>query len=339
MRCGDCTAQQTNYNTRMVARHLPKAELHCHLDGVIDPPMLREMRRRGYPLLVEPETLQAAYPVRTFEEFIQWFKVGNASEGDVDNYRPVLEVQLERLKAQNVVYAEFMLGTSEIRHVDEGELLDKFRAFRAYINELEAGQIQVEFSVALHRGRSPEFFEKVVERIIRLRQADILFGVALAGWPEATVEPFGPMLARLRAEGMGIEIHAGEWAGPEAVWDALKFGAPHRIGHGVHLFHDPRLVEVFQERQIHIEFCPTSNLKTGSLARLEEHPAAQAKALGLNFSVNTDDPGPFENSLTGECALLADQFGFDAADFQRMFANSLRARFAPELRYWRETKR
>jgi len=312
--------------------HLPKAELHCHLDGVIDPPMLREMQRRGDPLPLTPEVLEAAYPVRTFDEFIHWFQVAEAIEGKLDNFKPVLALQIERLKAQNVVYAEFLIGTSELRYGDTGELLEKFGAFREYVTELEAGQIQVEFLVAFWRGRPAEVLEPVAERVIRLREAGLLFGVGLAGWPEVSIKPLSKMLARLHVAGVGIEIHAGEWAGPESVWDALEFGFPNRIGHGVRLFQDPKLVEIFQERQIHIEFCPTSNLKTGSIARIEDHPAARAKALRLNFSINTDDPGPFENSLESEFALLAEKFGFDEADFRRVFENSLAARFAPELR-------
>ena len=138
--------------------------------------------------------------------------------------------------------------------------------------------------------------------------------------------------ARLREAGLGIEIHAGEWCGPESVWDALKHGRPDRIGHGVSLFQDAKLLDLVQERNIHIEMCPTSNLKTGSISRIEEHPIGRARELGLNFSINTDDPGPFECSMLSEYELLADVFGFDEGDFQSVYANSLQARFQSELR-------
>jgi adenosine deaminase len=74
--------------------------------------------------------------------------------------------------------------------------------------------------------------------------------------------------------------------------------------------------------------CPTSNLKTGSVARIEDHPIRQARDLDLNFSINTDDPGPFLNSLTSEYQLLVDTFGFDEADFRRVYENTLKARFS-----------
>ena len=108
---------------------------------------------------------------------------------------------------------------------------------------------------------------------------------------------------------------------------ALEHGYPDRIGHGVSLFQDPALVELFRERQIHVEMCPTSNIKTGSVARTEEHPIRRARDLGLNFSINTDDPGPFLNSLMSEYQLLAGVFGFDEADFQQIYENTLKSRF------------
>jgi adenosine deaminase len=140
-------------------------------------------------------------------------------------------------------------------------------------------------------------------------------------------------LARLREAGVGIEIHAGEWAGPESVWDALENGFPNRIGHGVALFQDPRLVERFQRDRIHVEMCLTSNVKTGSVERIENHPVRQARELSLSFSVSTDDPGPFACSMESEYELLAGQFGFQEHDFEVMTENALNARFQPQLRY------
>jgi len=225
-----------------------------------------------------------------------------------------------------------MLGTSELPR-DEGRLIEEFRAFREYVTGLEDGQIQVEFLVGVRRSTPPERFDWVADRVMRLRQANLLFGVALAGWPESPILAFGRTLARLHEAGVGIEIHAGEWDGPESVWDALEHGSPDRIGHGVALFQDPRLIERFQRDRIHIEMCPTSNLKTGSVERFEDHPIRLARDLGLNFSLNTDDPGPFENSLESEYELLAETFGFQERDFERVAENALQARFQPELRY------
>jgi len=313
-------------------QHIPKVELHCHVDGIVDPPMLREIEARGISFPITAEALQAAYPVRNFDEFIKWFGMAEPIEEDTQHFKPILAAHIGRLIAQNVIYAEIMLGTSELPR-DDGKLIEEFGKFREYVTGLEGGKIQVEFLVAVARNRPPEALEKLADRVIRLRAANLVFGIALAGWPEVPIKPLSKTLARLHEAGVGIEIHAGEWAGPESVWDALENGFPNRIGHGVAVFQDPRLVERFQHDRIHIEMCPTSNVKTGSVARIEDHPVRRALELGLSFSVSTDDPGPFECSMESEYELLAGQFGFQERDFEVMTENALNARFQPLLRY------
>ena len=310
---------------------LRKAELHCHLDGIVDPAILRELLVRGHKPGLALEDLAAATPVRSFEAFVRWFGVTKPLEGLVDNFLPILDLHIQRLIAQNVVYTEIMIGSSEIPR-DTGRLIDQFSEFRKAVNWLERGKIQVEFLVALGRGVPVERFDELADRIILLRKANMLFGVALAGWPETPIRPLSRVLARLHDAGLGIEIHAGDWAGPESVWDALEYGFPDRSGHGVALFQDPWLVERFQKDQVHIEMCPVSNLKTGSVLSIQDHPVHLARDRGLNYSINTDDPGPFENSMNAEYQLLLDTFGFTEADFAKIFKNTLAARFQPQLR-------
>jgi adenosine deaminase len=111
------------------------------------------------------------------------------------------------------------------------------------------------------------------------------------------------------------------------VWEALEHASPDRIGHGLAVFRDERLAELCRERQIHIEMCPTSNLRTGAIARLEEHPLRRAFDAGFNVSLGSDDPGAFECTLESEYALAADVFGFSLAELERLTANALRSRF------------
>jgi adenosine deaminase len=312
---------------------LPKVELHCHLDGIMDPPMLREIERRGVQLPVSSETLEAAYPIQSCEGFFNWGRAIRPLEGELERLKPFLAVHLERLKSQEVVYTEIMIASSEIPR-DRQELVGKVQEFRTWVDQQEDGVIQVEFLACFNRNRTPEFVEELADRVLMLYEAGLFVGAALAG-PERDhpVKPFRKTFARLREAGLGIEIHAGEWCGPESVWDALEHGLPDRIGHGVALFEDPRLVRRFQEQQIHIEICPTSNVRTSSVRCIEDHPVRLAKDLGLNFGINTDDPGAFQCSMTSEYQLLAETFGFDGGDFEKIRGNSLKARFQPALRF------
>ncbi len=307
---------------------LPKAELHCHLDGVLSPAMARAIRRGDPAYPIAPEDFAPYYPIKDIESFFHWWRALDPINGQLAFFYPILAQHIAALKAQNVRYAEMMIASS-LAPRDIAAAVDAFISLRAWTDQCAAGDSDVAFLIAFGRNKTPEAAAEVAERVIALHEAGLIVGVALAG-PEAgnPVKPFEKTFARYHETGLGIEIHAGEWCGPESVWDALKHGYPNRIGHGVSLFLDPALVELFQERQIHIEMCPTSNVKTGSVARIEAHPIRQARDLGLNFSINTDDPGPFLNSLTSEYQLLTDTFGFDEADFQRIYANTLSARFS-----------
>ena len=311
---------------------LPKAELHCHLDGTLDRAMLREIRASDPTFPVDPAVFEGAYPVESYNQFWKWWPFIDPIEGDLGHFLPVLVHHIERLKAQNVVYAEIMIASGELDK-DPVKAVAGVQAFRDEIDRHEKGDIQVEFLVATGRNKPPERMAELEKLFLTLYQADLIVGIALAG-PEAgnPVRPFRRSLARFREAGLGIEIHAGEWCGPESVWDALEYGFPDRIGHGVSVFQEQRLIEVMRERDIHLEMCPTSNLKTGSVEAMENHPIQQARDLGLNFGVNTDDPGPFENSIQSEYELLARYCGFQMQDFEAMFHNAIRSRFQPKLR-------
>jgi adenosine deaminase len=311
---------------------LPKAELHCHLDGILDLSMLRALRERGVNLPVSEAQLATAYPVHDFGSFLGWFASQQPLAGKLALYKEILREYVERLRAQNAVYAEVMVASGELP-LDPGAALDAAADLRAYVNTLERGEIQVELLVAWGRNRPLERAQQIATRNIRLFEAGVIVGVALAGPEEGfPVAPLAPALARYHEAGVKIEIHAAEWCGPEAAWDAVEHGFPDRIGHGTHIFDDPRLVDLIAERRLHIEMCPTSNLHTGGIARIEDHPILRARERGLSVSVNTDDPGAFRCSLAGEYAVLAERFGFSLADLRDLTADALSARFAPTLR-------
>jgi len=179
-------------------------------------------------------------------------------------------------------------------------------------------------------GRTPKrsIFEEKVDKVVSLwRQGDIT-GLALAGDERACkVKDYADIFHSLANEGIPVEIHAGEWCGPESIWDALEYGHPRRIGHALSLFDDPGLPKHFQDNNIHIEFCPTSNLKVSGVQRLEDHPVFKAMDHGLNFSINTDDPGHFECTMNSEFKLLQTVRPFNEEMCRQVFRNSLGAAF------------
>jgi aminodeoxyfutalosine deaminase len=151
------------------------------------------------------------------------------------------------------------------------------------------------------------------------------------------VKAFNASLTHLpvcETPGWGSKFTRGEHSGPESVADAVRFGRPNRLGHGLATFRDPALVDSIKSAGIHIEFCLTSNVCTEAISDLTLHPVPHALELGVSFSINTDDPGAFQCSVASEHQLLAAKFGFSADDFRTISYNSLAARFQPELRYF-----
>lgn len=152
---------------RMSEAAVPKVELHCHLDGIVDPAMLRELARQGHELPVELETVEAAYPVQGMAEFFRWFKTTVNLTGDFDRNRLIMGLHIERLKSQGVVYAEIMMSSGDVSY-DRSQAIEEVTDFREWLNEQEAGEIQVELLVHFLRNFPLERIPAIVDKLIPL---------------------------------------------------------------------------------------------------------------------------------------------------------------------------
>jgi adenosine deaminase len=312
----------------------PKVELHCHLLGVISPDLLARVRANDGSILVEPQALSAAYPVRGLDGFRRFVEILRPyHSAPPEAMRPILAAHIENLKAQGVVYTEVMISPAMFPAAADG-LLAGFYQWRAWCAEMERGRIQVEFLMVVPRSLAPEVLERDTANFIELGRRGLIAGVALAG-PEdgESIGRFETAFRRWRDAGLGIEVHAGEHSGCESVWDALRHCRPDRLGHALSAFQDPELIDYVRSNNVHVEFCPTSNLATGAIESIERHPVSAARRSGLSFSLNTDDPGAFGCSLDSEHQLAARVFDFTPDDFSLLFRRSLSARFARKLRH------
>jgi aminodeoxyfutalosine deaminase len=318
----------------MTWREQAKIEIHCHLLGIIEPPLLAHIRANGGTILVDPDALQAVYPVTNRARFERWLQILKPYQAQCfELMRPILAAHIRRLVDQNVVYTEIMLSPSIFPQVRQ-QMLTALHQWHEWTLEMEQGKVQVEYLMVIPRSLAPTILERDAQTILDLHRANLIVGVALVGMETGeSLQRFSRCFARWRDAGVGIEIHAGEHSGPESVDDALKYGRPHRIGHCLSAFHDPALVESIRNARVHIEFCPTSNLRTGAVTHLEQHPIQQARQLSLSFGINTDNPGAFGCSMASEHQLVANTFGFSVSEFRAIFCNSLAARFQPKLRY------
>lgn len=330
-------------NSRSFIAALPKCELHLHLEGSVDPETLAELsRRHNTPLPTKNNRYRVAgsgdvlseadvrrlYSYKNFDGFMMAFKAATERLRDPEDYELITYRLMQKLAAQNVLHAEV--------YVSVGVVHWRGQQFEPVFEGLERGRIRGErdFGVSLLwifdavRHFGVEAAEKVFELAARLQPRNVV-GIGLGGIEkQGPAESFKHLYKKAAAQGLRLTAHAGETMGPESVWAALNIGAE-RIGHGLSAPRDPELVEVLAQKQVPIEVCISSNLRTGVCASLAEHPVKMMFENGLMITLNTDDPEMFQTSLRHEYELARQELGFSEDHLRELARNSFEASFLP----------
>ena len=306
---------------------LPKAELHLHLEGSIDPPTLLELRQR-HGKVSTPAEVDRLYQYADFTGFLMAFKDVTADLQSAEDYELITYRLMEKLKAENILHAEV--------YVSVGVCLWRKQDFGVVFQGLERGRIRGErdFGISLLwifdavRQFGAEKARQVVDLAIRHHGSSVVgFGIG-GDERQALPELFRDVYTYAADHGLRLTAHAGETAGPESIWGSLNLSAE-RIGHGLTAGKDPELIEELSKRQVPIEVCITSNLRTGCCASLTEHPVRNYFDHGLMITLNTDDPAMFGTSLNREFALAQEAFGFTDEHLRELARNSFEASFLP----------
>jgi aminodeoxyfutalosine deaminase len=308
-------------------RQLPKAELHLHLEGAVEPATLLELRRQHGEQATLAET-EFLYRYTDFGSFLMAFKEVSAHLRGPDDYELVTYRLMQQLKEENVLHAEV--------YVAVGVCLYRKQDFAAIFEGLERGRARGarDFGVSLlwifdaTRHFGVEEAQKVFELAARYKNRHVV-GVGIGGDEvKAPPELFRSVYAYAQDHGLHLTAHAGETASPESIWGALNLHAE-RIGHGLTAAQDPDLVEELAYRQIPVEICVTSNLRTGVCKSAAEHPVKNYFDQGLMVTLNTDDPALFGTSLAREYQFAQDTFGFTEEHLRELARNSFEASFLP----------
>jgi adenosine deaminase len=316
-------------NLEDFARRMPKAELHVHLEGSIRPATLLQLaKRNAFELPVQDiDSLQEFYRFRDFDHFIDVYVTITRCLQSADDYRLIAYEFGADCARQNIRYAEVTF--SIFTNVKYARL--PWQTILESINQGRA-QAQAEFGVDWRWvfdivRDDPGTQDQVVE-IALAAQKDGVVALGLGGSetgfpPEIFVHSF----ERARAGGLHSVPHAGEIAGPESVWSALRLLHAERIGHGVRCIEDPDLMNYLREREITLELCPTSNVCLGVYPSYDAHPLRQLWDAGLSLTVNSDDPPLFNTDLNHEYTTLVEHFGFTADELEHISLNALQASF------------
>jgi aminodeoxyfutalosine deaminase len=313
---------------------LPKAELHLHLEGSIQPATVCALTARHGVVMTEEEVRQR-YAYRDFPEFIEAFKWVTSFLREPQDYALIAGDLAEHLLTQRVVYTEVTLSIG-VMLLRKQQPEANFEALLRATEPFESRGLRLRWIFDAARQFGADAAMDVVESAKRCNSnAIVAFGI---GGDELSVptEEFRPIYDRAGEIGLHKLMHAGEVGGPEKIREAIELLGVERIGHGIAAINNPGLMDLLAERKIPLEICPGSNMKTGALARqlrredvrIEDHPLPKLLRHGIPIVLSTDDPAMFHATLEQEYANAA-RMGLQENELARIVKMGFEHSFLP----------
>jgi adenosine deaminase len=324
----------------MNIKQIPKVELHFHLEGSIRLDTLWDISqvygpKFGLPTMTKEQARDyfcITEKVPTLTEFIQKFLNTQALLCSYEIMERIAFEACEDTFRNGVVLLEiryspdFVVDTFQVDHshmtmdgVHSAVLKGIERARQVY--DIQVGLIGI-----FDRSRDLPHAQIMLDFYKKHRNDFV--GIDVANDELYPLDPFAHCLRELKSLGLHLTIHAGEAGPPSNILQAIRLGAE-RIGHGIRILEDTKVIEFAKQHNVLLEVCPTSNSRTGVVQSYEAHPVRELLEKGLLISISTDDCGIFDSNIIEEYELLRDTFGFTMDEFQAMNLNALHASFLP----------
>ena len=314
-------------------RQLPKAELHLHIEGTLEPELMFSLStRNGVPLPYDSvDAIRAAYAFTNLQSFLDLYYAGATVLQTEQDFFDLTWAYLERAHADGVVHTEIFFDPQT--HTDRG------LAFEPVVSGIHHALQQAEQRWGLTSGLILCFLRHLSEAAAQetLQQAlpfrEWIIGVGLdsseVGHPP---EKFARVFAQAEAEGFRKVAHAGEEGPAEYIWSALDVLGVSRIDHGVRSEDDPALLKRLVEEQVPLTVCPCSNAKLGVVTDLREHNLRRLLEQGLCVTVNSDDPAYFGSYVAENYAAVAEALELSREQLAQLARNSFQASFLTEAK-------
>jgi aminodeoxyfutalosine deaminase len=300
-----------------MARMGPFAELHVHLEGSVQPETLREID----PSLTLEE-IAAATSYIDFAGFIQSYIWVNRRLQTPAHYAIAARHLFATLHSENVSYVEVTLSAGMMMWKGQ----DVAAIYEAVQREALCARLGVRWIFDAVRQFGADAAKPVFD-LAAERVHDGVVAIGLGGFEAgAPAADFAELYQRARDRGLHTVCHAGETTDAQNVWDAVAIGAE-RIGHGIRAIEDPPLMAHLREKNIPLEICITSNVRTGAVATLEDHPIRKLFDAGVPIVLNTDDPALFDCTLPSEYRLARERFGFSDEEMEVIARNGFQFSF------------
>lgn len=317
---------------------LPKIELHRHLEGAVRLNTLVEIAQqykielpaydpdglRSYVQITPDSPMDSAHFLSKFDLLRRFYY-------SQEVIQRVAREAVEDAFADNIKYMELRFtpkALSKLMNFPFDQVVDW--VCQAVNAAQQTYDIKVRLIVSMNRHEGIKEGERALQAALAHRSNGVV-GIDLAG-QEAGYPgtPFFTLFKTAQKAGLGITVHAGEWAGPGNIRDAILQMEAQRIGHGVRVVEDSTIVQLARERGTTFEVCPTSNLQSGAVASKQHHPLRDMADLGLKTTINTDDPAVSNITLSDEMLFSMQGLGLTLDEIKKATLNAARSAFLPE---------
>jgi len=317
--------------TKELIWSLPKAELHLHLEGTLEPEMMMQLAKRnnvslGYQSVAE---LRDAYVFTDLQSFLEIYYAGCSVLVQEEDFYDLTIAYLARARAQGVCHAEVFFDPQS--HTSRGVSFDTVvtgihRALEEYRARFQlSSRLILSFLRHLSEDDALETLEAATP---------FLPWITAVGLDSSEVgnppSKFARVFARAREKGLLAVAHAGEEGPPEYIWEALEILHASRIDHGVRCLEDAALVARLVARETTLTVCPLSNVQLHVFASLAGSNLAELIAQGLRVTINSDDPAYFGGYIGDNILAVAQAFELDRAQVVQLARNSLLGSFLSE---------
>ncbi len=302
---------------RAFLRRLPKTETHLHMEGALPWELLNALDPGRFAR--PPESWQDHYRFASFAAFeTALLEMACAWFTSPERYHEAAARVFRRLRdEENVRYVETSFASGMVEYLG----LDG-AAVAAAIKAAAPAGLEVRVFMGIHHDGYTERSAPFIEDSLNWEHLD---GLDLHGTETTPLEPWTAGLwARARAAGKHTKAHAGEFAGPEFVWQVVEELGVRRIQHGVRAVESPRLVRHLREIGAILDMCPISNVKLGVVPSMRDHPIRELFDAGLACTISTDDPISFGNTLSAEYTALYQELGFTLPELCKLAAHGFR---------------
>lgn len=322
---------------------LPKAELHIHIEGSLEPELMFTLAQRNQVVLpyASVDEIRAAYQFENLQSFLDLYYAGMAVLQTEQDFYDLTWAYLQRCAAQNVRHTEIFFDPQA--HTSRGIPFEVVH--RGIYRALQEGQQQWGITAYLIlcflRHLSAESAMTTLEQALPFKSTIKAVGLDSSelGHPPAK---FQAVFERAHAEGFLTVAHAGEEGPPAYIWEAIQLLGVSRIDHGVRCVEDATLVDYLVQHQIPLTVCPLSNIKLCVFDSMAQHNLKQLLDRGLCVTVNSDDPSYFGGYIAENYQAVQSALDLSPQDLHQLAKNSFTASFLPpeaKQTYWQELDR